>query len=375
MMSTYYLNYGQRSIDGVGDASSLMTFPLKLAAVTLIVWSLKPFQFKFNLPLLLIVVLFLLFAGSLLMAGALAGGINDTLIANTFIQLPVLYAFTDTACKVDFGKWFRFIGSYLALQIILDIILSSRGIFLWTSESSVGGLGNPSSYGLFCTILYAFYLLYPQEGRGKFVMAVFMATGAIMSKSLFAVLILALVSVLWVVQSYGRILCAMLVTPALAALALRLNSSAGAFVEHKLRALGAVLGLGEYDVESSASVSLRLQIHKKTFLGIVNDPLTLLTGHISGKPYWPMDSQFLTYIGSFGMIAFLIFLMLNFDSLNKAFRGRAIDGGFSATVLLIFLLIFATNRILDYFPVAILYFSCIALAYHVARINRNQRGI
>jgi hypothetical protein len=193
------------------------------------------------------------------------------------------------------------------------------------------------------------------------------------------VLAVAVVSAAWVALGWRRAALAAISIAAVAVLGLAMLDTGEAdgvsMVEHKLSAAGALLGLLDYDIDSSASVSLRLEMHQDTMSAIGKQPLQLLWGHLEGKPYWPMDSQILTYLGSFGAPMVLAFVGLHLWWLLLAWRARRRDGGFAVWSLALFGLIFLTNRVLDYFPVATLYFLLVTMVLPPAhRWRRADHG-
>jgi hypothetical protein len=363
-LCVYYLNYGaafdEGDIEGGGGVATLLG---RAAAVALIVGGLRPFRFRVNSALLL-VLLYLACSCSLLLSVGSRSTLNDVLFVNTLLQLPVLMALTSTVWAVDFARWLRFVGLVLALQTAGDAVVWLLDASLWISAAFVGGVGNPSSFGLLCSVLYAFVLFHPQAGRYRWLPALVLCVGALLSMALFAVLAVVVLTLVWLSGGWRRVALACVTLPiaALSALTLVFGEDDGdvGFIEHKLSALGALVGLVDYDVESSASVSLRLDMHRDTLAAIQSEPLRLLWGHLQGQAYWPMDSQVLTYLGSFGAPMLVAFLLLHAGWLFAAWRLRARDGGFAFGSLLLVGLIFLTNRILDYFPVATLYFIVVA---------------
>jgi hypothetical protein len=365
-LSVYYLNYGATFDEGiVEDGGGIGTLLGRAASVALITWGLRPFRFRVDSALLLI-LLYLGCAFSLLLSVGLTSTLSDVLFVNTLLQLPLLLALTSTVWKVDFARWLRFVGLVLALQTAGDVVVLVFGASLWMSAAFVGGVGNPSSFGLLCSILYGFFLFHPEAGRYRWLMALLLGVGALQSKALFAVLAVVALTLVWLTRSWRRIALASVALPVAAMLALTLvfgqDDGDVGFVEHKLSAVGALFGLLEYDVESSASVSLRVDMHRETLAAIQSEPLGLIWGHLQGQAYWPMDSQVLTYLGSFGAPMLVAFLLLHASWMVAGWRMRASDGGFTLASLLLLGLIFLTNRVLDYFPVATLYFIVIAAA-------------
>lgn len=371
-LSVYYFNYGASFDEGQIEGASPFTMLLRLLSIALIVWSLRPFNFRFN-SLALLTILYAASATSFLVSIGISGDSNDILFFNTLLQLPVLIAFSATTLNINYARWFRFIGIILALQVIVDAMIWFTGASLWLSEAFVGGVGNPSSFGFLCSLLVAFFLFHPKTGPIRWVFLLILAAGAVMSKSLFAVIALGIVYIVWMFFSWRRIILSAVaigaVSVGIAALLYNTGFSQIVFIEHKLKAVGALIGLVDYDVDSSASVSLRVEIHEQTAAAIAQDPLRLIYGHLEGKQYWPMDSQILTYLGSFGIIMLFIFVVLYLIWLRYSIRNRNVDGAFNLFALLLFGLIFFTNRILDYFPMAIIYFILISMATQKNRME------
>jgi hypothetical protein len=116
-----------------------------------------------------------------------------------------------------------------------------------------------------------------------------------------------------------------------------------------------------------------MEMHARTFDAIQVNPLSLIFGHLQGLPYWPMDSQFLTYLGSFGAPFLILFLSLHLYWTIRAWRKRNNDNGFAVVSFFVFGFIFAINRILDYFPVAIIYFILVSNALKECPKTSNAR--
>jgi hypothetical protein len=364
----YYLNYGTSFNEGDIQDGSVLSLPLRALAVLAIVLALSPLRMRMG-SALLCVALYIISSISILIAVGIHGGLNDTLFFNTLMQLPILVAVTSSKWDIDHVRWLRFVCGVLVLQSILDVFVWQSGQSLWISSAFVGGVGNPSSFGFLCAIGLAFCLLHPRSGNLHWLIASALAIGAVMSKSLLAVLAVILVVMIWIALGRRRLLLGF--SLALISIFTLLSTLTGydrseelSFIEHKLNAAGAVVGLVEYDIESSDSVSQRVKIHKQTFAVIEDAPQGLLWGHLDGLPYWPMDSQLLTYLGSFGAPTLMLFLALHLYWMVRAWRMRHVDGGFTFVALSLFGLIFATNRILDYYPVASLYFLVVAMVLH-----------
>ena len=364
-LSVYYFNYGASFDEGQIEGASPLTMLFRILSIALIVWSLRPFNFRFN-SLALLAILYFVSAISFILPIGASEDFNDILFLNTLLQLPVLIALSATTRKINHGRWLRLIAIVLALQVIIDAMIFYAGASLWLSEAFIGGVGNPSSFGFLCGLLVAFLLFHPSAGSMRWVFILILAAGVIMSKSLFAVVALGVVYLAWVFLSWRRIILSAVAICAIAisivTLLYSIDFTQIAFIEHKLKAVGALVGLVDYDVDSSASVSQRVEIHQQIGTAIAQNPLSLIFGHLEGKQYWPMDSQILTYLGSFGALMVVVFVALHFIWLRYSLRNRNVDGVFSLIALILFGFIFLTNRILDYFPIAIIYFMIISMA-------------
>lgn len=364
-LSVYYLNYSSNFDEGQIDAASPLTMIGRLLSVMLIVFSLKPFKWRFDASALL-VFFYITAATSFFLSIAISGDVNDILFINTLIQLPVLIALSTTTQQVDHARWLKFVGIILTLQVIGDILIGIFGGALWMSGAFIGGVGNPSSYGFLCGLLVAFYLFHPKAGSMRWLFVIIISFGAFKSESLLSVVALGIVYFIWIIRRWGWLItsCLIVVGAVMGFYMVNENTDIeqASFIQHKLSAAAALIGLMDYDVESSASVSLRTQIHQETFEALKNEPIRLLYGHLEGKQYWPMDSQLLTYLGSFGGIMAMTFIFLHIAWMIRAFNNKILDGGFAFISMVLFGLIFLTNRILDYFPVAAIYFLLISMA-------------
>ena len=361
-LCVYYRHYGRDFTEGDLDPSPV-TMVARLVAVVVLVLALRPPRLRVDSAFAL-TALYCVALASLLAAWLINGSTNDTFFLNTAMQLPILLALSGTRLRIDYPRWFRFIARFVALQAMGDIVIVSTGSALWFSGAFIGGVGNPSSFGLICALMSAFCLLHPEAGRGRRVLGVGLAAAAVMTKSLFAILAVVFLTVVWASRSWRRLVavaviaCCASISIYYFALGAADNDDPG-FIENKVLAAGTLLGFVSYDVNSSGSVGGRLEIHQRTYDALRDEPWRLVLGHLQGKVYWPMDSQVLTYLGSFGIAMLAAFLFIHALWMRRAWLNAGNDGGFGFVALILFTFIFLTNRILDYFPVATMYFLCV----------------
>jgi len=370
-LSVYYLHYATTlQNQGAGGfendepgASSPLTLTVRLIAVALIVVGLVPIRLRIDSAFAL-TALYCAALVSFLAAWAIYWTTNDTFFLNTILQLPVLLALSGTRVRLDYPSWFRFAARILAVQALLDVAVVLSGRTLWGYGAFVGGVGNPSSFGLLCALTCAFCLIHPQAGRHRRPLAVWLAIAAIMTKSLFAILAIIVIALIWASRRWRRMIASVILGCVVATGVSYFVLGAAdeddySIVANKAFAAAALFGFGRSDNDvESGSISARLDIHERTYNAMRQQPLQSLLGHFQGLVYWPMDSQILTYLGSFGLMILLAFLSINLLWTYRAWRNAAADGGFGVVALLLFTLIFLTNRILDYFPMASVYFVC-----------------
>ena len=188
-LSVYYLHYvttlqnqgGGGFEAGDPGASSAQTLTARLVALALIVAGLVPIRLRIDSAFVL-TALYCVALGSFLAAWAIYGTSNDTFFLNTILQLPVLLGLSGTRARLDYPRWFRFVAWLVAVQALLDIAVVVSGRTLWGYGAFVGGVGNPSSFGLLCALMCAFCLIHPQAGRHKRLLAVWLAIAAVMTK-------------------------------------------------------------------------------------------------------------------------------------------------------------------------------------------------
>ena len=199
LISVYYYDYSIEFSEGSTSDNGPLLLALKIIPVALIYLSLSP-RFRFC-PSLALIMIYALFATSYLLGGIVAYEFNDKLFLNTLIQIPVLIALSMSSWKIDLPKLLQFIGSILAIQICIDTLILWNGSSIWMSNAYVGGVGNPSSFGLECCLFMAFYLLHPSRGKLSYVMAAVVMFGAVMTSSLFAALTAASLFIIWMAVS------------------------------------------------------------------------------------------------------------------------------------------------------------------------------
>ncbi|MBE9525797.1 MAG: hypothetical protein IME94_02395 [Proteobacteria bacterium] len=252
----------------------------------------------------------------------------------------------------------------VATQIIFEQAIYSLGFSLWDNKAFVGGLGNPSGFGLLCAVFIVYSLFFKQASLLMLGVVLILLYGLVMTSSMMVVILITVVLFLsWGYflrnKEYGNLIISIIT---IISLFVTYEYIASDHLLYKINSLLRMIGLSSAEVfEGSRSVSVRYQIHQEFFSHLINDFYQVMTYGYSNVVYYKVDSQYLTYFSSFGVIGggffFMAIFLVAISSCNK-WR----DGTGMFVIITIYLLMFFTNRILDYYPLALFLFIIIMLA-------------
>jgi len=249
------------------------------------------------------------------------------------------------------SKFKRLFAIIFYLWFVVDVIILYTDRSLWINEAFVGGVGNPSSFGLFSILAIAigFY-------DRKYLLFILGIIGLLMSKALMPVLAL-IVSFLIVTRLRTKIILFSCAIIALAKLDDILNWLP-AHLSFKIEGLISFISQGDY--KNLASIGTRLEFLDSAKLSL-GEWHTFLIGKYGQSYYYSGDSQWLTFLTSFGVpltILFFIACVLVWRVVIVRAQSELIELFFLALFFL-----FITNRILDYWPVFIV------VIYFINRIH------
>lgn len=236
----------------------------------------------------------------------------------------------------------------IAIQIILDTAILFTGHSIWENKAFIGGLGNPSSFGLICNILVCYILFKRKPSASSAFLYLLFAFGVYMTNSLLASLSLALITGLWLINRVSITRFFLGVVIFLIAILLGKNL-ASEHLEYKFRSVASMVN-GSQD-DQSASVSIRVQNNIEYADNFTKEPIGAFFYGFTQRPYMGYDSQLLTYASSFGILISLIFF-LAITMLYFRTR-RSPETHFASIIVLLFCITFLTNRIMDYYPTSI----------------------
>lgn len=339
--------------------------------------------FKVKKPsteVIILSVLYIFMFFSFLIGVILEGGLfRDIFFANTIFCIGYLFIHYKSFSVITDSL---FLGIILSLIIggIIDYNAYSGGYSIWNEKYFVGGLGNPSSFGLLCNLsiawlMFSRFSVHRIPNFPKLLVVFILSLLSIMSFSVFSILNLLMIFMLFIFLSPFVLKIKASITFIFLVSILILSANFSLLdakqilflLSHKIMSLGDFLGLVNYDMEESTSVIGRVAIHERALDLFNKNWISIFLGHPDFISYDKNDSQLLTYALSFGIPLMIAFMLLNIRLLFLTFCMRE---KFNFVFFASFFLIFFTNRILDYFPIALIYFVMVASV-----TNKNKKSV
>jgi len=357
ILGSYYFLYFVDFVEGVAYGHHPLSYAKYLGVILLGPLLLRPkARLKFNFIQLTILV-FYAWALILYSTKTAVYGVGDLMFLNTIIfgaSFLVLQPHPDSQrikVALDFSV------AIVAGQIILDTLIFVTGNSLWENKAFVGGLGNPSTFGLVCNLLVAYILFARKKSISSTLLYILMSYGVLMSNSLLSFLSLIIISAFWAYSERSLPKLGLIATYLTTILIAR-DSFVASHLLIKFQSAGNFL-LNKSEIPS-ISVSSRLQMHKDYLDFFANNPIQALLYGLEGTPYKSYDSQVLTYAASFGLLPALSFLAATGLALLYSLKHNEHSGKFVSATLLLWIISFFTNRLLDYFPLPLFFFVLIA---------------
>ncbi len=355
--SLYFLNYFE-PLKSLGNVLKLCSILCLLAGL----YSRKIFINSFDTYYLFVMA----FIGAVYTIATIRYGISDLMFIN-FISFSVCYILLSAEnAKEKIIYSYKVLCCLMTMQVCADLIAFKILKFtaLWPGGSFVGGMGNPSSFGFTCNFCLAFLLFYRNQFhpimRAFFILV--MVAGILLSNALFMVLLMGFSFTVAIMKSNG--ILGKIIFFLGGAFASLISGayllSTGGLLAAKIQAVLANLGLAEA-VASSDSVDLRKEIFADALDFLSQPGLKFLWGQYKNLSYFDVDSQYITYFFSFGLTGLMLFTVLLLMLLLRAVFIRNEIKTFILVTLILFLMTFFNNRILDYFPVGYLFVSLVAL--------------
>ncbi|MDG3815964.1 hypothetical protein L5B88_02980 [Pseudomonas aeruginosa] len=345
----YFMDFSQGSTSGAGVFGILRVVAIVLLCSLLF----KPvLRRSFRLEELLLLVFFV-FGFFVISLKSVIISEGDWMYVNTLICAVPLLFLRLREDRQRFSFFWECCLLIVILQIIGEFFIYFKGMSLWENRAFIGGLGNPSSFGILCNVLVAYVLLLRGKSFFSFLAFSLLCAGIFMTSSMLPTLLLVMVTTIWGVLRSG-VKFSLLCIFSIFLLFLFYDQILSEHLRYKLASMVGAVDSGQGG--TSASVSIRVQIHKDYLESLVQDFSGFLFYGFSERYYKGVDSQLITYLSSFGLLATGGFWLYSIASFFRALTQRTVFSTFFATSIFIFMVSFLFNRILDYYPMALFFF-------------------
>ncbi len=349
IFSLYYIFYQFDYYQGHTEAPFLLVNFIKLFLVSILFFSL--FIFK-HLELRNIVIFFyvnIIFFSYIVFKSFI--GLSDYLFFNFIIFSFLILIKPGTALYI-----YRFLMVIISLQVLFDLFLWSIGIVsLWQNGAFIGGMGNPSTFGMTCIYLL-FFRKFDSFNKNLFSPAPYLLMlGAALSQSMLAFLWL----LFYLLIFHWKILLLFFIV-------FFIFVSNFNFEFHVFRKMQSLLFDGIQSNNNSESVYGRVNWLLDHLQRVENGQLSLLLGDIDGYGFISGDNGILSILSLGGLPLVILFTYFVLNSLFKKFT-------FSMDAINYFILFNAFyffsflifNRALEYFPFAFIFFISIGYLRYI----------
>lgn len=272
-------------------------------------------------------------------------GLSDFLFFN-FIIFSFLILLKD-----DVSFYLLKILSYiLTLQVFIDLLFRLFGVQnLWLNGAFVGGMGNPSTFGMTCIFLLYFYRFKLINQNLPSFIPFLLCLGAVLSQSLLALIFIFLYLSLFHRKLFFLFICLSY-----------LFSFFSILDFHSLSKINSLVSDGVFSNRNSESVYGRVDWFLEHFHRIENGQLSLLVGDIGNYGFISGDNGILSIFSLGGLPLVFIFIYFVLTSFFKGFTPKFnSDNFFIIFCTLYFFSFFAFNRSLEYFPFSFIFFTAI----------------
>jgi hypothetical protein len=359
--SILYQVYADGFDEGALTGGGLQRFLLKAVSLVAFTFSIRPLLSVDAVGVNLVLKLPLLFVvGTIVIVSpSLTGSYLQAL--NICFFLPVLFI----DWNIEGGaRAYRFIWKTITgvvlVQLLLEPAFRLKFGVLWANGAVMGGMGNPNVFGAFLIASgLASWMLLGVRLR-HLALVFFLAT--ILTGSLVSFLVGFSGAALYLLSRLRRwplrflAYSGLILVPILSwVVASDLISGTGA-IDH---ALGKLQALQNFSIQGAgsgpASLTARQQYLAEGLSMMAESPLSVLVGHPHFTAMYNGDGLWTSFLVSYGLPVTLLFLLANLVVVFRGFSVRSSDLFFSACVIVVMLVFFVTNRILDYWPTALIY--------------------
>lgn len=369
LLSIYYVFYFIGFSESEAESSGPTILILKVASViafsTFFLDLLSIFKSKKIQQYILLIII--LSGAFFLIIKILLIGASDLKYLNLLMTVLPFCLMVIKKPEVDIKIFFDILVFITCVQVFIDFIIFFNGLSLWENRAFIGGVGNANAFGFLCNVSLT-YLLFGKNTRklSDYFYVSILSIGIIFTVSLMSALYMFLIYFLYFLRKN----LALTLFVFFGVVFIFISYYEYLLSDHLIFKFESLMALASGGEEAgSRSVTLRVQIYNEFFNQMKGDFLHVLMFGYHGYSYYIADSQFLTYIGSFGIIWSLLFFgFIAYFCLKSVFDHKNL---FLSLVFIQFFLYFIVNRVLDYFPVGILLSIIITMAFQERKSNDN----
>jgi hypothetical protein len=209
----------------------------------------------------------------------------------------------------------------------------------------VGGVGNPSSFGF--VLLISSVII-----RDRFLMSTALRVGTIFTGAGMPVLVAGLMQLLFTFKSFGYFV---LTTSIIVSILIFLDFEIAIFSGAAEHAKHKIIALTSGNFEDAYSLKNRIDYNVTGLELFTKNIVHILIGSIGEPVIFTGDGYYIALLASYGLIGFILFLLVilrtQFYSWSKNYSVNS-----SRYIIMIFLYGFITNRLIDYWPLALIFF-------------------
>ena len=113
--------------------------------------------------------------------------------------------------------------------------------------------------------------------------------------------------------------------------------------------------IGEINWEDAGGLILRVSFFTDAWILLSENPMSIIFGHPDFLIFWKSDIFFLNFIVNHGLPMFLLFIISNVILVFRGMKNKTPLSKFALYTLIVYMLFFCVNRILDYWPSPFMY--------------------
>ena len=287
---------------------------------------------------------------------------------NLCFFIPLLaFDFNKIEGTYFFNNIFKILSIILVVQVILDPVLKVITGIGYANSALIGGVGNANSFGylLLCSAIYCLVCL-KNKTAFYFLCLASLFTGSLLILILSATIVFFnLLDNIRNLRFSGLAFIVILVSTVSAIVVIFYPDYVGKIytgLNHSMGKFESLLSYVEGNQATSVSISLREEYTLEGLRLVMENPLSLLVGHPNGIAMYTGDGWWLGLLVTHGLLVVLLFFICNIFVFLRGFRLKSSEGRFAAYLIALTCVVFLSNRILDYWPAAIVYVFAFAYA-------------